>query len=213
MIGFKEQEKLLALIGSECRRMVEAFVLGGSAMLFYNFSKTATKDIDLLLSEKNRDYLVKVLKKIGFILEHSPKRKGEPCRLTFKDYILDLFAGSVFKMKFSPGMQGRLKEKIIFSNLTVSVISPEDIILSKSMTDRAGDREDAASIVKEANLDWGALVEECKWQSRRGDSRFPVFLHDFLEELVHDFKASIPENARKQIQRLYRDFLEGLEQK
>ena len=214
MIGHDEQQKLFALVGRECRRKVEALVIGGSAMLFYNFSKTATKDVDVILpSEGERKYLVGVLEKIGFKPEIAPKREGEPYRLVLDKYVLDVFAGSVFRLRVSEGIMGRVKEKVEFGNFTASVISPEDIILSKSMTDRVGDREDAVSIIKETNVRWDAVLSECVWQSQNGDFRFCIYLYDFLDELVHSFGIKLPKDVTEKIKKLYRDSLENIEKK
>lgn len=214
MIGFDEQNKLFGLIGKECRKKVEALVIGGSAMLFYNFSKTATKDIDLVLrTDDEREYLVAILEKIGFKTEISPKKEGEPYRLTLKDYVLDVFSGKVFKLAVSEGMLERVKEKVEFGNLTVSVISPEDIIISKSMTDRVGDKEDAVSIIKNTNVKWNVVLSECAWQAENGDFRFCVYLYDFLDGLVHDFGVKLPADIIARIKKMYRDFLENIEKK
>ena len=214
MLNIEGQERLFGLIGKECRRRVDALVIGGSAMLFYNFTKTATKDVDIvMLSEGDRKYLVGVLEKIGFKAEIRPKKEGEPYRLVLKDYVLDVFAGSVFRLKISKGMLGRVKEKVEFGNVTVSVISPEDIILSKSMTDRAGDREDAVRIIKEINVKWDIVLSECVWQSQNGDFRFCIYLYDFLDELVHNFGIKLPKDITEKIKKLYRDSLEAIESK
>ncbi len=209
MIRLGEQEKLFARIGSECTRPIEAVVMGGSAMLFYNLAKTATKDIDLLLEEKDRAYLVIILSRLGFREVIHPQKQGDPFTMVLGDYRLDLFAGQLFKLKLSPGIQGRLKEKIQFGALTVAVAAPEDIILSKSMTDRPGDREDAASIISKINVRWDVIGDECRWQSTH-DKRFPVFLYDFVDELVHQFSISVPEVAVKEIKKMCREFMESL---
>jgi hypothetical protein len=212
MIGFEEQKRLMNLIGSECRRKVEAVIIGGSAMLFYDFHKTATKDIDMVLfSEDDRKYLVGVLKRVGFELKAKPGRENEPYSMIFKDYIMDVFAKSVFKLRMSDGIMARVKEKIDFGNLGVSVISPEDIILSKSMTDRKGDRDDAASVISTININWNTIIKECIWQSENGDPRFCVYLYDFLDDLVHDFGIEIPKDVTKKVKQMFREFMDKTE--
>jgi hypothetical protein len=211
MTGFEEQKKLFSLVGSECKKKIEALVIGGSAMLFYNFSKTTTKDIDIVLfSEEDRKYIIGVLERIGFKTEFSPKREAEPYRLVLDDYILDVFAKNVFKLRISEGILDRVEEKIEFGNLTVSVISPEDIILSKSMTDRVGDREDAVAITKEKNINWDVIIDECIWQSDNRDFRFCIFLYDFLDDMVHDFGIKLPKDAVMKIKKLYRESIERI---
>lgn len=216
MIGFEEQEKLLKLIGSSCKRKIEVLIIGGSAMLFYNFSKAVTKDIDLVVfSENDRRYLVSVLGKLGFRKGFVPNKNNmiEPYKMTLKDYIIDIFAGNVFRLKVSGGILGRVREKIDFSRLTVSVISPEDIIISKCMTEREGDKQDAASIINEMNVNWDIIIQECRWQSEHGDFRFSLYLHDFLDDLIHDFSIMVPEKPLKETRRLYREFMERVERK
>jgi len=210
MIGFDEQEKLFDLIGRECNKDINALIIGGSAMLFYNFSKTATKDIDIVLfSEDDQKYLINILKRIGFKIKTNDK-KNKISTLVFNDYILDIFTKSVFHLKISKGMLDRIKEKIEFGRLTLSVISPEDILLSKSMTDRIGDREDAFSIIKETNINWDVVIKECIWQSENADVRFCVYLYDFLDDLVHDFKIVIPKHITVQIKKIYRNYIDSM---
>ncbi len=212
MIGLEKQQELLMRIGDACPKRIELLIVGGSAMLFYNFSKRLTKDIDIVaLSESDRKYLLQALEKIGFEKNLLPSRINEPCVLTLQDYKVDLFAEWIFSLKVSDGMLRRSREKIEFGNITVSVISPEDIILSKCMTERAGDREDALSIIKETNIKWDTIIAECEWQSKNGKFSFPVYLHDFLDELVHDFKAEVPEKPLRETRRLYREVMERLE--
>lgn len=211
MIGFEEQKKLFGLIGSECKKKIEALIIGGSAMLFYNFSKTATKDIDIVLhSDEDRKYIIGVLERIGFKTEFSPKGEAEPYRLVLDDYILDVFAKNIFKLRISEGILGRVEEKIEFGNLMVSVISPEDIILSKSMTERVGDRKDAVRIANEKNIDWNIIINECVWQSENSDSRFCFYLYDFLDDIVHDFDVKLPKDVVTKIKKLHKDFLERI---
>src|SRR3989338_2134938 len=65
--SLKEQEGLFALIGSKLKKNMEAFAIGGSAMLYYNNAKNITKDVDIVLNnKKDRDMLVTVLKDLGF---------------------------------------------------------------------------------------------------------------------------------------------------
>ena len=211
MIDFGEQEKLFSLIGKECKRSIEVVVIGGSAMLFYNFSKTATKDIDLVvLSERDRKYIVRVLGSLGFSTKNRPEKKSHPHVMVLDDYVIDVFASDIFRLRISKGILSRIKEKVDFGNLTVSVMSPEDIILSKSMTDRTGDREDVVGILSESNVDWNTIIDECVWQSENSDFRFCVYLYDFLDDLVHEFGVKLPKGIVTRIKKLYRDFLDNI---
>lgn len=213
MLGFKEQEKLLRLIGDTLEKPMECYVVGGSAMLFYNFSKTATKDIDAItFSEADMKTLLKTLRRIGFkTITGSGTRPGTPARLQFQDYIFDVFCRNLFKLRVSKAMKERSRERIEFGKLSVLVASPEDIILSKSMTDREGDRRDVCDIIKEINVDWDILFREVEWQSKNNPNiAFGVYLFDFLQELSHNFKADIPRDVIRKITRLYEKKLDEL---
>ncbi len=214
MIRIEEQNRLFELIGKTIERDIDALVVGGSAMLYYNFSKISTKDIDIvLLNEKDRNYLIEVIQGMGFKMKIKPEKRGHPYVLESEEYVLDIFAGKMFRLDISEGILERVKERVEYGNLTVCVISPEDIILSKSMTDRFRDREDVIEITKEANIDWDSVLKECKWQAKNGDFRFCVYLYDFLDELVHDYSLKIPKDTERTIKKLYRDFLNNIKTK
>ncbi|MBI4181960.1 MAG: hypothetical protein HY520_03260 [Candidatus Aenigmarchaeota archaeon] len=211
MTTLQQQEELFTLIGDTCRKKVEAIVIGGSAMLYYNFSKTATKGIDLVVgNEADRTTMIAALDAIGFRKDFSPSREGEPYRLAHQDTTIDLFAARIFKMTVSEPMRRRMTESIDFHNLSVLVLSPEDIILSKCMTDRQGDRLDAAAIVREAKVAWDIILAECLWQSAHGDRRFVVYLRDFLDDLRRQFGIAIPKDVLDRLQQRYAEFLESL---
>jgi hypothetical protein len=203
MINIEDQKKLFSFIGGECKRKIEALAIGGSAMLFYNFSKEETKDVDIVcLSEEDRKYLLEVLYKIKFRKDIEPNKPGAPHRLILEErYILDVFAGAIFHIKVSDAILGRIKEKVEFGNLTISVIAPEDIILTKCMTDRKGDREDVMGIIKEYNVKWETVIQEAQWQTERGDKTFSVYLFDFLEDLW-EMGAKVPKDVIRKVRKI-----------
>jgi len=210
MIGFEEQKRIFELIGNTLRKRVECLVIGGSAMLFYNFSKIATKDVDMVFaSERERDFMIEALDKLGFKKNVYEKGTGKPVRMEFKDMMFDLFAGEVFRFKISGGISGRVKEMVEFSNLVAKIISPEDIIILKSMTDRKGDRDDASRIIKETNVNWDVILQEIEWQSKNNPNAAILF-YDFLEDLVHDFNADIPRDVIKKVKEMYKGMMDRL---
>lgn len=215
MIKLEEQNKMFELIGKTLKKNVECLVVGGSAMLFYTFSKTVTKDVDIVLfSDKDREDMAEALEEIGFEEFVSPKKSGEPIRLRFRDRIFDLFSGSVFKIRISENMVKRVKERVEFGSLVVLVASPEDIILSKSMTDRKGDRKDVVDIIKETNVNWDVIIDECEWQSKNNPVvAFGVYLFDFLEELEDEWEVKIPKHAKRKIIDTYKKKIEELSDK
>jgi hypothetical protein len=202
MINQEDQKKLFSFIGGECRRKTEALAIGGSAMLFYSFSKEETKDVDIVcLSGEDRKYLIGVLGQMGFQENMTPKEAGASYRFVSKDYVIDIFAGAIFHIKVSEAMLGRVSEKVGFGNLTISVIAPEDIILTKCVTERKGDREDAVGIIKEYNVNWDIVIKEARWQTENGDKAFTVHLFDFLEDLL-EMGAAVPKDVIRKVRKI-----------
>lgn len=204
MTDLKEQEDILNLIGSNLKRKIKCFVIGGSAMLYYKL-KDATKDIDVvLLNEGNRDYILKFMKNLGYA-ERNPKilyinKKNVPILLQREQNRFDLFNRKIISLRFSDGMVDRSQSVYEYGNLIVSVVSPEDIIILKCATDRAGDRIDAASIIKNTNVDWDILLKESVNQMTLVGDVIPLSLYQFLLELKEDLKVEIPDDFIKKLE-------------
>lgn len=225
MIGIEEQIELFKLIGGELKSKVECVIIGGSAMLFYG-AKSVTKDADIVfLSEDDKKEFIKAAEKIGFgkrkdrqVLERQPahykvKTKG-PLVMERNEARLDLFVNEIICFNISPGILSRIKEKHEFGNLLVDIVSPEDIILLKCATDRAGDRKDAFELIKKYQINWDVVISESVWQTNNGKKVFPVYLYDFLEELKDDYKAEIPSKIMKTLMKLAEnEMLKALEKK
>lgn len=204
MIGIKEQLDLFKLIGENLKKKIECMVVGGSAMLFYGM-KSATKDIDIIFhSEGDRRTFSEALGKIGFSekLPRTESKKSLPTVFERRDYRLDLFAKGMFNFRLSPGIKDRLREKHEFRNLITWVVSPEDIILFKSVTDREGDRLDAKNMIEKLNIDWDVILRESSWQTENGNKAFTVFLFDFLEDLHERFGCEIPRDIIKRVRKI-----------
>lgn len=206
MIGFEEQLDLFKLIGETLKKEIHCYAIGGSAMPFYG-SKSATKDVDLVFeSGEERKALGKTLLSLGF---KKPEEKiytrfkdvmrEKPVLLERNDVRFDLFYKDIISFQLSEGIKERAREKHEFSNFVLYVVSPEDIILLKSTTDRKGDRKDAEGLIQKFNVDWDVIIEECRQQTKKGRKVFSVFLYDFLAELKEDFDVEIPKEVIKKI--------------
>ncbi|MFA4819780.1 MAG: nucleotidyltransferase [Candidatus Aenigmatarchaeota archaeon] len=209
MTGVNEQQELFKLIGRQLKKRVECYVIGGSAMLFYGF-KTVTKDIDLVFtSEEERRRFTAVLKEMGFAHRRYSDYTAENAAVLMerKEARFDLFLAEIITTVLSPGMISRIKEKHEFSNLVVNVVSPEDIIVLKCATDRAGDRKDAADIIGSMEISWDTILEEARWQAANGKKAFVIFLFDFVEDLRYDYKAIIPRSFTKNLMKEYKEQL------
>lgn len=204
MTEIKEQEDIFKLIGSNLKKKTECFVIGGSAMLYYKL-KEATKDIDIvLLNENERQYVLKMMRNLGYTERNSKilyiNKKNVPILLQREQNRFDLFNKKIINLKFSDGMVDRVNLVYEYNNLTVKVVSREDIIILKCATDRAGDRLDAANIIKNTNINWNILMEESINQMNLIGDVIPLNLYQFLLELKEDLHIEIPDEFIKKLE-------------
>lgn len=200
-INLDSQNKLFLDIGNLLKREIEGYVIGGSAMMYHGV-KRETKDVDIVfLNERDQKEVVNVLKELGFKerlirlvyvkrLEHL--KKQSPIMLQKDDARIYLFNKKIICFYLTENIEKRVRNVIEFNNLIVKIVAPEDIILLKCATERAGDRADASEIIKNSKINWGILINESIEQAKLGENIFPLFLHDFLLELKEDFKVNIP---------------------
>lgn len=211
MTTLNEQQDLFKLVGTILKKRVECYVIGGSAMLYFNI-KDATKDIDLVfLNNNDRNEIINVLKKIGFKeksikLVYSKRlsyfnQDTKPIILQRQDTRLDLFNKNIICFELTKNIIERIKAVYEYSNLIIKVISPEDIILLKCATERAGDRLDAFEIIKRFKINWNVMMDEALYQTKDKEI-FSVFLYDFLLELKEDLKADIPDDVIIKLQKI-----------
>ena len=172
---FGEADLIDALddIGSKLKKKVQIYLIGGCAMTFLG-AKAATKDIDLVVtSSRESDDLIKAMRDSGF--EHVNKLTREyqaldatvimqrPDKMRF-----DVFARKVCgKLEIDEKMQSRAAFYKTFGNLDVYLMSGEDILLFKGMTERAADLDDMRILV-ERGTDWDIIKEESFAQKNSG---------------------------------------------
>ena len=182
----EDLERALQEIGVNLADDVKAYLIGGCAMILYN-AKLATKDIDLvLLSAEDAESVVRALSKSGFKVV--VPREEVYCRLGTaimmedqRGMRVDIFVETVCrKIKVTSRMAARSKLHSRYGKLDINLISPEDIFLFKSVTEREGDLDDMARLA-ERGLDWKAILEECTLQS--GDVILEGYLAVRLQEL------------------------------
>ena len=206
MITFQQQIEFFNIVGKELNEKVECVAIGGNAMMFYGFKKL-TKDVDLVFT--NREDLNKVKKALydsGFeektnikIFKNYEVIDTKPIMMEGKETRFDLFCKEIICFKMSDSIINRVKESHEFGNFIIKVVSPEDIILLKSATERIKDREDALEIIKNYNVNWKVIIEEALHQTELDKPLFVVFLYEFLLELKEDFKADVPDNVLKEL--------------
>jgi len=201
-------ERALNEVGEALAEEVKAYLIGGCAMILYN-AKVATKDIDLvLLSANDAESVVSALSKTGFKVavprDHVYFRLGTAVMMEDnRGMRIDIFVETVCrKVKLTSGMAARSKLHSRYGKLDINLVSPEDIFLFKSVTEREGDLDDMARLA-ERGLDWHTILEECAVQS--GEVILEGYLAVRLQELeeqkgiVSPIKAELEEITEKKL--------------
>lgn len=209
MVSSKDDiEKAFARVGAALPHNVTAYLIGGCAMILYN-AKVATKDIDLvLLSEEDAEAVVAALSAAGFAAagpdDETYRRLGTMIMMSDESGTrFDVFLERVCrKLEITDRMVSRSTRHAVYGRLTINLVSPEDIFLFKSVTERAGDLDDMA-LLAERGLDWEVVLIECVHQSR--DIILEAFVAVRLQELedakgiVSPVKATLETLGQKKL--------------
>jgi len=172
--------------------------------------KNATKDLDLVFSSaKSYHEFVRALRELGFKEPPRLERAYEKMEAAsiWQDesgFRFDLFVKTVCNaLSMSKGMRKRSELLGEFGRLEVRIVSNEDVILFKSVTERPGDADDIAAIARRARIDWRTVLNECIRQSRK--RAWYGALCNKLEELKARHGIDIP--IRRELERLYKQWL------
>jgi predicted nucleotidyltransferase len=187
MINIEDQEALFKLIAEYLDKDIECVAIGGTAMMFSGY-KTATKDIDIVFeSEKNRKEFIKAIEKLGYT-ERSIKgvydkkrteHKGKPVMFSRGDERFDLFVKDVFGVIINHEITQR-HDFMGKKALIIKILSKEDLILLKAVTNREKDMEDIEAICeKEKNIDWNKIVDYAINQKKNN----PWIMYDLEEKM------------------------------
>ncbi len=162
-------------------------------MMFKGY-KTTTKDIDLVFkTEKDRDIFIKAIERLGYKqrtlkMIYDEKRRGHtrtPMMFTRGEERFDLFVKEVFGFKVSFD-DDELEQRIDFigkEELTIKILSKEQLILLKAITGRDRDYEDIETIVNtEKDINWRWLVKEAIKQ-KKSNSWILIDLEETLQRL------------------------------
>jgi len=189
-------EGVFGKIGGRLRGKVEVFLLGGGAMCFRN-QKNATKELDLVFKNtKEFNAFASAIAKLGF---SEPKRieteyvemKASGIWKNRDGLRLDLFVGKVCGvLELSEWMASRSELLGTYGNMAVKMVSNEDVILFKGITERADDANDIAAIIRTSRIKWDVVLAECAAQS---DAKaWYVALYNKLVELEEMHKITVP---------------------
>jgi hypothetical protein len=167
---FKEIEELFTELNNSMSKKTNVYVIGGAALLKKGI-KTATKDIDIVVTTK-KEFLdiQKALNNIGFTPQ-IPGKEYSHMNLSQiflrKDFRIDLFEKEVCgRFLLSEGMIQRGEKIIELSQITVLLCSNEDFLF-KTMTEREGDITDCLSIAATQLPNWNVILKELQSQIKQ----------------------------------------------
>lgn len=175
-------------------------------MCFRN-QKNATKDLDLVfVSVSEYKEFIKPLPKLGFKLKTEIKNEYKKMDAASmwdepNGFRLDLFVDKVCnQLSLSNDMINRSKMLKKYGKLSVYIISNEDIILFKGITEREDDADDIASIIRSSKINWQMILKECIKQSKK--KMWYGILLDKLYKIKE--KHGIDSPIIEQVEELYR---------
>jgi len=200
-------------LGAELQQPTEGYLIGGGSMSFRDL-KVATKDIDLVVTKPEAmNQIRSALKGLAYREVQSPGQEyfslGAQAILENDDGCrFDIFVQQVVgTLVFSEGMQQRSEEFLQSGNLTVSLVSPEDVFLFKSVAGRTDDIEDMSLLVQ-GGLDFEIIEEEVEDQADLlGEELFITDVNESLIELEDRFgvTTSIRSVLTTEAERIYRE--------
>jgi hypothetical protein len=174
------------------------YLIGGGSMSFQKY-KSATKDIDVVVRSNNELHRTEAaLKSLGYIV---PAVRGPYAQMGASailentdgfrwDVFVDVICGG---LQLSEGMIERSQELFKMQNVSVRMISPEDIFVFKSITTRERDREDMYTLFSKG-LDFDMIKNEFIWQNRHklNEYEWMTFFFDGIEEFFEKYHISHP---------------------
>ena len=192
-------EKELQKINNNLSKQIHLYIFGGGAMSFFNL-KTATKDIDVLLSsESDASVLMNALYKTGY--KNIETKDEIYIQMKTREIIenkdgfrWDIFVNKVCGgLSFSKEMQERAKSFKNYINVKTYLISPEDIFIFKAVTSRPRDREDMLSLFSHG-LDVNIIKNEIQKQTQLDeDKAWLSYFFVGLDELVSEYNIIFPD--------------------
>ncbi len=208
----------LERVGGRLDAEADAYLLGGANLIFRGL-KDATKDVDVLLENgTDFDTLVGALEELGYeekleveraYEELEPgavmERRGSPRW----DIFVEDVAGC---LRLTGGLRERSEEFERAGKLHIRLISPTDMFLFKAVTNRAGDLEDAALIVRSGEVDWGSLLEEIERQEEITGKHLSFPVLDTLDLLSERYGIEVPVHGKLESHCLERALMVTLEE-
>lgn len=200
-------------LGAELQHPTEVYLIGGGSMAFRGL-KAATKDIDLVVTgPENLNRIRSALKNLAYREVQSPGQEyvslGARAILENQDGCrFDIFVQQVVgTLVFSERMQRRTEEFLQTGNLTVALVSPEDIFLFKSVAGRTDDIEDMSMLVQ-SGLDFETVQRELENQADLlGEELFVTDVNESFIDLEEQFGITTPitSDLASETERVFRE--------
>ena len=200
-------------IGRQLDTDLTVYLIGGGAMSFRDLKET-TKDIDLIVTDgDDLRILQAVLLERGYDIVRDPTEEYDELgaqRILENDdgCRIDLFNQQVVdKLILSEGMCRRSEFALDVGELSVVLVSAEDMFLFKSVAGRTDDIEDLFSLVQ-TDLDFDIIEEELEQQiGLLGQELFITHMNEALLELEaqHNISTPLAERVSEITERVYRE--------
>jgi len=157
----------LRKLGEKLDTTVHAYLFGGANLLMRGLKK-ATKDLDVVVEDK-RDFsklqsalLASGFRPLGEVKLTPSDRKLNPSGIYVAEGMprFDLFTKVICNALFLTDEIKNRAETMAFGKLVLHLLSLEDVFLLKSITEREGDLEDMATIVRRGGgLKWDEILK------------------------------------------------------
>ncbi|MCL1811372.1 MAG: nucleotidyltransferase [Methanomassiliicoccaceae archaeon] len=211
----KEYREILELfkeLSDNTDKNMDIYLIGGGALMKHGL-KEYTKDVDIVVGdEETFNGLTQLLLDVGFISkmpEEAHLKMSLSQILVRGEARVDLFNRTVCRTLFlSEGMKGRSRPEET-GGVRLHVCAPEDLLIFKSVSEREGDREDSAQIVRSGKMDWNTVMSEIKHQMENGEDVRITWITAFFNELAEEKKIITP--MQKELNALSDAFFEKYE--
>ncbi|MFH0884343.1 MAG: hypothetical protein V1861_01380 [Candidatus Micrarchaeota archaeon] len=186
----------LDIIGSRIKRPISIYLIGGCAMSFRKLKET-TKDVDIVFRNKG-DYELFCDALFGaqyhqpYVLKSEHEKLEATKMFENKDgFHLDLFVKKVIgKLELSKEMMARAEPFKSYGNLSVNLLSREDVFLFKGLASEGRKRDLPDMQVLYPNLNWKVIEDELASQALATDL-IELFVRR-LREFRDTYKLDIP---------------------
>ena len=203
----------LERIGNQLETPLTVYLIGGGSMAFRDLKET-TKDIDLVVTHGDAlRHLQTVLLKNGYEVVEEPGEEYDDlgaqrilenedgCRIdVFNQQIVD-------KLVLSEGMRQRSVTHLVAGELTVALVSAEDVFLFKSVAGRTDDIDDMFALVQTA-LDFDIVEAELERQiDLLGQELFVTYVNEALLALAdrHNIRTPLSTTVEAITERVYEE--------